>query len=409
MTRPNSISNTVRSGESQRRQITVMVVDDERDVRESVCEMLQARGYDVVCAEDGRVALERLHNGCLPDIILLDLMMPGMNGWQFREAQSGDPRFADIPVVVITATRHLREIKAEEVVHKPIRPEQLLRVVERWSVRDTRARAASVAVSRATEAPAPAPAAPAATKAVGVATGKPAGAEVSQTALFSDRFIEMLGHDLRNPLSAISITGGVLRHHATTPETAEPTGRILAIVDRMDLMIAHLLDFLRVCLGREMQLERRRIDLADVCNNVVRVFSPSAGREIQVVVDGEMTGVWDRDRIEMLLSTLMTDAFDHDRSGAAVRVHVDGSKPNVVKIEVAHGGITAVDLLSKTREARSSGKRGDVEEECTRLGLGMYVAQQIVMAHGGQMHTDSNDGAGTRFTIELPRDMEPAP
>jgi signal transduction histidine kinase len=81
----------------------------------------------------------------------------------------------------------------------------------------------------------------------------------------------------------------------------------------------------------------------------------------------------------------------------------------VVKIEVAHGGITAVDLLSKTREARSSGKRGDVEEECTRLGLGMYVAQQIVMAHGGQMHTDSNDGAGTRFTIELPRDMEPAP
>src|SRR5688572_31772491 len=128
--------------------------------------MVPARCYDGVYAEDGRVALERLHNGCLPDITLLDLMMPGMNGWQFREAQSGDPRFADIPVVVITATRHLREIKAEEVVHKPIRPEQLLRVVERWSVRDTRARAASVAVSRATEAPAPAPAAPADRKSV---------------------------------------------------------------------------------------------------------------------------------------------------------------------------------------------------------------------------------------------------
>ena len=402
MTRPNSISTTFISDTSQRRHITVMVVDDEKDVRESVCEMLAARGYDVVCAEDGRIALEQLRDGCRPDIILLDLMMPEMNGWQFREAQSGDPRFAEIPVVVITATRHVREIHAEEVVHKPIRPEQLLRIVERWSTPDKRAGTASVA-ARATEAPAPAPAAPAATN----PAGKPV--EVDQSALFSDRFIEMLGHDLRNPLSALSITGGLLRHHAHTPEIAEPTERILAIVDRMDLMFGHLLEFLRVCVGREMPLERRRVDLADVCHNVVRGFAPTAGREVDLVVDGEITGVWDRERLEMLLSTLMTDAFDHDRSGAAVRMRVDGSSANVVKIEVAHRGLTAVDLISITREARDNNKRSDVEEQCTRLGLGMFIAQKIVLAHGGEMRTESDEAAGTRFTIELPRDVQRVP
>ena len=354
--------------------------------------MLAARGYEVVSAEDGRAALEHLREGRRPDVILLDLMMPGMNGWQFREEQRSDPKLASIPVVVITATRNVRRIQADEVVHKPIKPEHLLHVVERWGTGRARVDA---------------PAAGSAESPRDVARNEPGGgargAGVPQGALFSDRFVDMLGHDLRNPLSAMSIVGGLLRHQARTPEVTEPAARIGAIVDRMDLMITHLLDFLRVCLGREMPLERRQTDLGDVCHDVIRVLGPSAGREIELAVSGEISGVWDRDRIETVLSTLVADAFDRDQDGGAIRVRIDGSRADAVHLEVSHRGIHSAGLLATTMEARAAGKRVDVEEECTRLGLGMYIAHQIVLAHGGQMHTESGEDTGTRFDITLPR------
>src|SRR6187399_2509237 len=89
----------------KRHPVTVMVVDDERDPRESVCEWLTAKGYAVVPARDGADALRQLRaaDGHKPDVILLDLMMPVMNGWQFREQQAKDPELSSIPVVVITA------------------------------------------------------------------------------------------------------------------------------------------------------------------------------------------------------------------------------------------------------------------------------------------------------------------
>jgi signal transduction histidine kinase len=176
----------------------------------------------------------------------------------------------------------------------------------------------------------------------------------------------------------------------------------------MDLMIGHLMDFLRVCLGREMPLDRRRVDMRDVCDNVVRVLTPAAKREITVDVTGEMNGLWDRGRLEMLLSTLMTDAFDRDQSGGAVHIHVDGSGPDNLRLVVEHRGIHSGDLLSPVRETVEHLERSIVEEQCTRLGLGMYIAHQIVLAHGGRMNTESDQTYGTRFDITLPRQVERA-
>jgi CheY-like chemotaxis protein len=399
MSRLDSTSTTLLDEQERKRLLTVLVVDDEKDVRESVCEMLEARGYQVVCAEDGRAALEHLRGGLRPDVILLDLMMPGMNGWQFRDEMNRDAALAGIPVVVITATRNVRQIHAEEIVHKPIKPDLLLRVVEKWGRSDA-PRGGTVGAAHTAAIPA---------REVTPVERMPASGsvEIDRTALFSDRFIEMLGHDLRNPLSAISITGGLLGHHARTPEVAEPTARILAIVDRMDLMIGHLMDFLRVCLGREMPLDRRTVDMRDVCDNVVRVLSPAAKREINVEVTGEANGMWDRGRLEMLLSTLMTDAFDRDQSGAAVHIRVDGSHDDNLQLVVEHRGIHSHDLLSPSRETFENAERSIVEEQCTRLGLGMYIAHQIVLAHGGRMSTESDTSRGTRFNITLPRNAAP--
>lgn len=111
-----------------------MVVDDDIDLRESVCELLNDQGYSARSFENGATALEFLRSSeCKPALILLDLMMPGMNGWDFRDQQLEDQTLANIPVVVMTASRNLHEnpIKANEILLKPFKLRALLSVIER--------------------------------------------------------------------------------------------------------------------------------------------------------------------------------------------------------------------------------------------------------------------------------------
>lgn len=113
----------------------VLVVEDDRDIRESVVEVLEDEGYVVSAASDGQQGLVLLRDATpKPDLILLDLMMPIMNGFQFREEQRKDPALCSIPVVVITADVNARA-KAEGLgaagfVQKPVKIQPLLDVIE---------------------------------------------------------------------------------------------------------------------------------------------------------------------------------------------------------------------------------------------------------------------------------------
>jgi CheY-like chemotaxis protein len=392
MSLTNRVSVDRRSRETRRGPITVMVVDDEKDPRESVCEWLEAKGYTVVAARDGADALRHLRDDAVkPDVILLDLMMPVMNGWQFRKEQAGDPHIAGIPVIVITANRDTRGIEADDTLFKPVNPEHLLEAVERWS--GSTEPELAVASPRASGA-----AATATAPAHKTARTTPRGPAVVPPVLpapFSERLVEMLGHDLRNPLSAIAMTAGLLASQGQSQEVAEPTSRILAIVERMDVMIAHLVEFLRARLGREFTLRRERTDLAALCEKMSRALTASLRREIDLETNGALEGTWDRGRLELLLATLVIHAADRDQSSAPIRVRADGSNPRFVRLEVAHQGLPAVDL---------SVGSDDVEAECMRLGLGMFVAQHIVRAHGGEIEIETDGATASRFVIGLPRD-----
>src|SRR5690242_11377316 len=84
---------------------TVLIIDDEQDIREIFETVLRYDGYDVLSASDGEQAMDLLRQGARPDAILLDLMMPQMDGWQFRVAQRKDPALAAIPVIAVSADR----------------------------------------------------------------------------------------------------------------------------------------------------------------------------------------------------------------------------------------------------------------------------------------------------------------
>jgi CheY-like chemotaxis protein len=113
---------------------TVMVVEDDGCIREMLIEILGGEGLVAVGARNGAEALERLRRERLrPALILLDLMMPVMDGWQFRVEQLGDPSLARIPVVVMSASDDDREVPADGRVRKPFDIDTLLRVVSRFT------------------------------------------------------------------------------------------------------------------------------------------------------------------------------------------------------------------------------------------------------------------------------------
>lgn len=108
--------------------VSVLVVDDEKDIRDTVAEILRDAGYRTYGAGDGAEALTqaRAHH---PDVVLLDLMMPGMSGWEFRDAQRSDPDLAKIPVIVISALAREPGCDAAAYLQKPFGLETLLSAV----------------------------------------------------------------------------------------------------------------------------------------------------------------------------------------------------------------------------------------------------------------------------------------
>ena len=106
----------------------VLVVEDDDDLRKAICQVLNDEGIATTSAANGAEALALLEHGERPSLILLDLMMPVMNGWAFRAKQEGDPRFASIPVIVMTAAARLDDaaIVGVDLVRKPVRLEDLI-------------------------------------------------------------------------------------------------------------------------------------------------------------------------------------------------------------------------------------------------------------------------------------------
>jgi len=119
-------------------QSPILFIEDDESVREVIGGLLEAAGYEVATARNGREALEYLQGPVVPRLILLDLLMPVMNGWQFLAEQQRDPRLADLPVVVLTGADHSSEEHPDllelppVILTKPVFPDVLFNVVRRY-------------------------------------------------------------------------------------------------------------------------------------------------------------------------------------------------------------------------------------------------------------------------------------
>jgi CheY-like chemotaxis protein len=112
----------------------VLIVEDDVELRDMMAQLLTLEGFVATSVANGREALEYLRRGDRPDIILLDLMMPVMDGWEFRRKQQSDPTLATVPVVVLSALDHRRaaEVDAVAFLKKPLDFDRLLELVRRY-------------------------------------------------------------------------------------------------------------------------------------------------------------------------------------------------------------------------------------------------------------------------------------
>ena len=228
--------------------------------------------------------------------------------------------------------------------------------------------------------------------------------EFSRAVHLSEIFVGILSNELRNPLSAILAGAQILGQDIPRARAIRVLARISTSGARMGRMIEQLMDFTRARMGNGIPLDRQAVDLAQLAQGVVeeaRAASPAS--VLRVTADGDALGAWDRDRVVQVLSNLVGNALQHGDPSGAIEVAIDGSDAAYVVLTVENQGAVPPHLVPVI----FSPFRGTLHERggaatSQGLGLGLYVARQIALAHGGELSVGCTD-VRTTFTLRLPR------
>jgi signal transduction histidine kinase len=226
--------------------------------------------------------------------------------------------------------------------------------------------------------------------------------QLQSTAEFRERMIGIIGHDLRTPLSSINLSAGRLLSQGRLNEVdSRLAARIVRSGLRIDRMIGQLVDFTRARLGGGFALRRTSTDLAQVCGDVIEELRIASSVEIELTLQGDVRGSWDGDRLEEVISNLAGNATDYATPGTVVTVAVVGAA-EVVEVSVSNQGpAIPADVLPEIFMAFHRA-HSDASARSGHLGLGLYIAHEIIRAHGGTLEARSSGGT-TTFTARLPR------
>jgi sigma-B regulation protein RsbU (phosphoserine phosphatase) len=221
---------------------------------------------------------------------------------------------------------------------------------------------------------------------------------------FREQLIGIVGHDLRNPLSTILMGAHLLLlREGLGEEETELARKITRSASLAARLIDQLLDLTRSRLGTGIPIDPRSFDMNEVCRQVVgETELTHPDRPLCVNLRGDLTGVWDRDRMYQLLANLVGNAVEHGEPRSSIGLRIDGGKTEIL-IEVSNRGEPIppaalpfiFEAFRKGRTDRPSRTRG--------LGLGLFIAQQIARSHGGTISVTSSESEGTTFRVLLPR------
>jgi signal transduction histidine kinase len=217
-----------------------------------------------------------------------------------------------------------------------------------------------------------------------------------------DYILGIVGHDLRNPLGAVHMSAALLQKKGGLAGwQARTVERMRSSAGRMGRIIADLLSYTRTRLGSGLPIARRPARLDEIVSRVVDELSAAnPDREISVSQQGDVSGEWDPDRLEQVASNLVSNAVDHGDVGAPVHIELAAEDDHVTMRVRNEGPAMPAEVLGHLFEPFSRGP-DEKSRKASGLGLGLYIAREIVRGHGGEIHAASD--RETVVTVRLPR------
>ncbi|MFY0476197.1 hybrid sensor histidine kinase/response regulator [Achromobacter marplatensis] len=368
------------SAKPQDERIKCLLVDDVPENLVALEALLESGRVEVLKAQSGPEALELLlHHGDVA-LALLDVQMPDMNGFELAELIRGSERTRHIPLIFITAGSREHnwqfrgyESGAVDFLYKPIDPHMLSMKANVFFELHERKRALAKQLDERTEA-----------------------------LRINEMFMAVLSHDLRTPLQSIVMGAALLQRQNDDARVASVAQRMIQSSERMARLIDDLLDVTRIRQAGGLTLEPAWMSLDALLQRTVdEVQTGYPGRQIECACGGHLAGAWDAARLSQVFSNLVGNALHHGTPDIPVRIRADGTATDRVAVTVSNGGSISPALLPhlfnpfRGGEHRSDGHKG--------LGLGLFIAQQIVLSHGGRLSA-SSEGGLTHFRVDLPRE-----
>jgi signal transduction histidine kinase len=221
-----------------------------------------------------------------------------------------------------------------------------------------------------------------------------------------EMFLAILGHDLRSPLGAVITASSFLVTDGDLEgDNLTLASRIRSSAERMKKLIADLLDFTSARMGRGIPITPGDADLAEIARETVsEIQDRYPDRAFQVEATGDVRGQWDPSRLSQVLANLVGNAVQHGQEDSPISITVRGQDDQVLLAVHNQGPPIPPD---NQREIFSPFKRmastAEAADETGSMGLGLYIAQQIAVAHGGWIRVRSAPEEGTTFEVSLPR------
>lgn len=359
-------------------KINVLAVDDVEQNLIAIEALIASPTVNVLKASSGNAALEILltHEVALA---LLDVQMPQMDGFELATLIRGSERTRGIPLIFLTAAarepeKYFRgyDAGAVDFLYKPIDPAVLKSkvgiFVELYSQK----------IQLASQLKA-----------------------LEQALRLNEMFTAVLGHDLRNPLSAVATGAAVILKASDDLRTRSAAERIQISTRRMVKMVEQLLDVARIR-SHGLTLEPRLTNYLELCSSIAdELEGQSTSRRVKIDSIGDVSGVVDPDRFSQVISNLVSNALQHGKSDTPVRVLINGRGPRSIDIDVANEGLIPAEDLPHVFESFNAGHASRKSRQ--GLGLGLYIVKQFVVAHGGDVSVRSSAEAGTVFSVSIPR------
>ena len=249
-------------------------------------------------------------------------------------------------------------------------------------------------------------------EAVDQALAESAATYAEHTNQTRERFLAILGHDLRTPLAAISMTGSILEHSKSLDANASIGKRLRRSAATMSSMVNDLLEYSRTQLGGKMPISPAPGNLGDIAKAAMEdaaLANPDCA--FHCVSRGDLTAVFDHVRMQQVVVNLLANAAQYRTKETGVVLDLDGNGDKLVFSVTNQGPAIPPEALKTIFSAMV---QLPVESEQpgrprTSLGLGLFIARETTLAHGGSIDVTSTDAQGTTFAVRLPRTVQPRP